>query len=266
MDLFAGTAAHTGPMNFANLSATGTDRSGTGSFGFYEGFNKGTSLSFFGTDLAWQSGVRFTQNNLSGSGFTDETRTQTFLTSGFFRTVDYGFQYGLVLDYLYEDWYYRGDLIQLRGELGWVLRNSHVCGFKFAVAVDDDMATTSVKDNTGNVVRNNINFESIDQYRIFYRQRLARCGSCEGFAGWTDNSDGLIGMDLDLPIHGNLLWNTSATYLIPNESNLNGGNQEEGWNLAIGFTYRPGGLGRGSRYTRPLLKVADNGSMMVGRK
>ncbi len=108
--------------------------------------------------------------------------------------------------------------------------------------------------------------EAMTQYRLFYRQRLARLGACEGFAGWTDNDDGLLGMEIDLPIHGNLLWNTSATYLIPNEGTSNGGNQEEGWNLAFGVTYRPGGLGGQSRYSRPLLKVADNGTMMVDRK
>ncbi|MCS7470811.1 hypothetical protein NZK35_29510 [Stieleria sp. ICT_E10.1] len=266
LDLFAGVAGHTGPMNFANVSSTGTDRRGTGSFGFYEGFNKGTAVRFFGADLAWQSGVRFTQNNLSGAGFTDETRGQVFLTSGIFRTVDYGFQYGLVLDYLYEDWYYRSDLVQLRGELGWVNRGCNVFGLKFAVGIDDDTATTSVLDNSGTVVRNDIAMEAMTQYRLFYRQRLARLGSCEGFVGWTDNDDGLLGMELDLPIHGNLLWNTSATYLIPNEGTSSGGNQEEGWNLAIGFTYRPGGLGGQSRYSRPLLKVADNGTLMVDRK
>ena len=266
LDLFAGMAGHTGPMNFANLSANGTQRSGTGSFGFYEGFNKGTALSFFGTDMAWQSGVRFTQNNLSGAGFTDESREQIFVTSGFFRTVDYGFQYGVVLDYLYEDWYYRGDLIQIRGELGWVDRRANVWGLKFAAGVDDDTATTSVTDVTGAVVRNNIQFEATTQYRLFYRQRLNRCGVFEAFGGWTDNDDGLLGLDLDLPIHGNLLWNTSATYLIPNEGTEVGGNREEGWNLAFGFTYRPGGLANGSRYDRPLLKVADNGTMMVDRR
>lgn len=266
LDLFAGVAGHTGPMNFANISATGTDRRGTGSFGFYEGFNKGTSLRFFGTDMAWQSGVRFLQNNLSGAGFSDETRSQIFVTSGLFRTVDYGFQYGLVLDYLYEDWYYRGNLMQLRGELGWVNGCSNVFGLKFAAGIDDDTATTSVVDNSGTIVRNAISFEATTQYRLFYRQRLARCGSCEGFAGWTENSDGLLGIDVNLPIHGSVLWNTSATYLIPDEVAGNGGNQQEGWNLAFGFTFRPGGLGRGSRYSRPLLNVADNGTMMVDRR
>ncbi|MEL7337961.1 MAG: DUF6666 family protein, partial [Planctomycetota bacterium] len=60
--------------------------------------------------------------------------------------------------------------------------------------------------------------------------------------------------------------NTSATYLIPDEGARNLGNQEETWNLGIGFTYRPGGLRAGSRYDRPMFKVADNGSLLVGRR
>lgn len=266
MDLYAGVTGHTGPMNFANTSATGTDRSGVGSFGFYEGYNKGLSLKFFGTDLAYQSGARFLQSNLSGAGFNDENRVQIFLTSGLYRRVDCGLQFGTVVDYLYEDWYYRGDLIQLRGELSWVMRNSHVLGLKYAAGIDDDQATTSVLDAAGRVVRNQIAFESVTQYRLFYRQPLPQRGLLEAFAGWTDQEDGLLGMELDLPIHGNLLWNTSVTYLIPNEGETNGGHAQEGWNLMIGFTYRPAGLMSGSRYERPLFKVADNGTMIVDRK
>ena len=184
-ELFAGVNGFTGPMNFANISSTDTDRTGTGSFGFYEGFNKGSKLHFFAEELAFQSGVRFTQSNLSGAGFSDERREQIFVTSGLFRRVDYGFQPGVVLDYLYDDWYYRGDLMQIRGELGWVRPNADVFGLKFAAGVKDDDATTSVIDSSGATVRNNISFKALNQYRLFYRGRVGKCGSCEGFFGWT---------------------------------------------------------------------------------
>ncbi|MEO1615755.1 MAG: DUF6666 family protein [Planctomycetota bacterium] len=265
-DFFAGVSSFTGPMNFANVSGTGTDLDGAGSFGFYEGFNRGFSLGLFGSDLAYQSGVRFTQSNLSGAGFTDESRGQVFLTSGLFRRVDYGLQYGVVLDYQYEDWYFRSDMIQLRGELSWVTRAQDVWGFKFAAGVDDDTALTSVTDDAGQVVQNTIVLEPLTQYRIFHRQTLAGCGLFEGFVGWTDNDDGLLGMELDLPIHPNLMWNTSATYLIPSEGTAQAGHTEESWNLGIGLTFRPGGVRGGSRYSRPLFKVADNGSFLVDRR
>jgi hypothetical protein len=265
-ELFGGVNGFTGPMNFANISSTDTDRTGTGSFGFYEGFNQGRKLHFFAEELAFQSGVRFTQSNLSGAGFSDERREQIFVTSGLFRRVDYGFQPGVVLDYLYDDWYYRGDLMQIRGELGWVRPNADVFGLKFATGVKDDDATTSVIDSSGATVRNNIRFKALNQYRLFYRGRVGKYGSCEGFLGWTDNDDGILGFDSDLPIKGNLAWNTSATYLIPYEGRKSGGNIEESWNLSIGFTFYPGRSGARSGYTSPLLKVADNGSLMVDRK
>ncbi|MEM0926335.1 MAG: DUF6666 family protein, partial [Planctomycetota bacterium] len=211
-------------------------------------------------------GLRFTQNNLSGAGFTDESRQQVFLTSGFFRKVDYGLQFGLVLDYQYEDWYFRSDLIQLRGELSWVTRQQHVWGLKFAAGVDDDTALTSVMNAAGQTIRNDIALEATTQYRLFHRQHLTGGGLFEGFAGWTENEDGLLGVELDLPIHPKLAWNTSATYLIPSEGTAQAGHTQEAWNLMIGITYRPGGLRCGSRYSRPLFKVADNGSFLVDRR
>jgi hypothetical protein len=265
MNLFAGVAGFTGPMNYAETNPGGTTQRGAGSFGFYEGYNKGTSLAFFGTDLAYQTGVRFTQSNLSGAGFTDESRSQVFVTTGGFRRVDYGFQFGLVLDYLYDDWYYRSELLQLRGELGWVGRDSNVFGLRFAAGLNTDNAQTSVVNDAGTAVQNNISFEGTTQYRLFYRKHVARFGICEGFAGWTERQDGLLGLDLDLPLNRHWMWNTSATYLIPRDGTSNGGHMEEGWNVAIGFTYRPGGLGS-QRYSHPLLNVADNGTFLVDRK
>ncbi len=264
-EFFGGVMGFTGPMNFANTSGTGVDRRGVGSFGFYEGFNKGNSLLFFETDLAAQYGVRFTQANLSGAGFSDDTRQQVFVTSGLFRRVDYGLQYGMVIDHLYDDWYYRGNVSQIRGELSWVTKRSHVLGLRYAAGINDDSSMTTVTDETGSIIRNNVEFEAMNQYRLFYRQRMAQCGLFEGFVGWTDNDDGLLGMNLDMPIHGNLMWNTSATYLIPNEGAASGGHIEENWNLSMGITFRPGGLNRQSRHNRPLFKVADNGSLMLNR-
>ena len=66
-DFFAGVQSFKGPMNFANVNGADGDRVGSGSFGFYEGFNEGRSLKrWLGWDLAGQFGVRATQSNLSG--------------------------------------------------------------------------------------------------------------------------------------------------------------------------------------------------------
>ncbi len=85
-------------------------------------------------------------------------------------------------------------------------------------------------------------------------------------AGWTDNDDGILGSTLSLPLRRNLVLSTGATYLIPNEGANNGGYEEEGWNIALGLIYRPGGPKGCGRYCRPMFDVADNGSFMVDRK
>ncbi|MCG8649635.1 MAG: hypothetical protein MI861_07370, partial [Pirellulales bacterium] len=265
---FAGVQGFKGPLNFVNTNAANSAIvSGSGSFGFQQGFNMGRTFKpLFRCDLATQFGVRVTQSNLSGAEFTEDTRHQVFLTYGFFRRVDYGLQYGLVLDYLNDDWYFQGDLIQLRGELSWKTRGCHAFGFNYMLALDNDTSDTVVRDGTGNVFGSTISFEATDQYRFFYRRLLNSSGSWDAFAGFTDNDDGLIGTNMNLPLRRNLVLSTGATFLIPREGDSSGGNREEGWNIAMGFTYRPGGPQGGGRYSRPMFDVADNGTFMVDRR
>ncbi|TWU22024.1 hypothetical protein Pla52o_30720 [Novipirellula galeiformis] len=267
-DFFAGVQGFNGPMNFANVDGgNGPARAGSGSFGFYEGFNEGRSLKpLFGWDMSAQLGVRATQSNLSGAGFSDEQRDQVFITAGLFRRVDYGLQYGLVFDYLRDDWFYQADLTQLRGELSWKEHGCHVYGFQFMTSQSDDTSTTSVRDATGATFSSSISMESTDQYRLFYRRLLHNSGSWEAFAGWTDRDDGLLGASMTLPLRQKLALSAGATYLIPNEGTNSIGYQEESWNIGLGLVYRPGGSLGAGRYSRPMFDVADNGTFMVDRK
>ena len=262
-DFFAGAMAFKGPMNFANVNGVGDDRNGSGSFGIYEGFNEGRSLKrWLGWDIAAQLGVRATQSNLSGAEFTGETRNQVFVTWGLFRRVDYGFQYGFVVDYLNEDWYFQGDLTQIRGELSWNTGRCHVFGYQFMASTGDDTSSTVVRDGSGAIVNGSVTFESTDQYRLFYRRTLNGSGAFDAFAGWTDRDDGLIGTTLNLPLRQKLGLQTGVTYLVPN----GGSNEEESWNLSLGVVFRPGGIHGGGRYCRPMFDVADNGTFMMDRR
>jgi len=264
-DFFAGVQGYKGPLNFADVGDN--TRDGSGSFGFYEGFNEGRSLRrWWGWDMAMQWGVRATQSNISGASFTDETRNQVFVTGGLFRRVDYGLQYGLVVDYLNDDWYFQGDLVQLRGELSWRGEGCHVCGFQFMAGTNDDSSTTTVRDDNGVAFNSSVDFEATDQYRFFYRRLLQHSGQWDAFAGWTDNDDGLLGTSLNLPLRRKLVLSTGATYLIPNEGSNSGGHEEEGWNLSLGLIWRPGGPQGCGRYCRPMFDVADNGTFLVDRQ
>ncbi len=264
---FAGVQGYKGPLNFPVTSATNNSRTGSGSFGFHQGFNSGRSLKrWLGCDLASQFGLRATQSNLSGAEFTQETRHQIFLTYGLFRRVDYGLQYGVALDYLNDDWYFQGNLTQLRSELSWRSHGCHVFGFQSMASLGSDTSGTTVNDGTGNLISSTITFQATDQYRFFYRRLLASAGTWDAFAGWTDNDDGLLGANMNLPLRRCLMLQTGATYLIPQEGAASGGNREESWNISLGLVYRPGGPTGCGRYSRPMFDVADNGTFLVDVK
>lgn len=265
-EFFAGVQGHTGPLNHIGITNpnNGTEQTGSGSFGFYEGFNRGKSMNrLLGLDIATQIGVRGTQNNLSGTAFSTDTRHQVFVTAGFFRRVDYGVQYGLVLDYMNQDWYFQSNSLQLRGELSWRARECDTYGFQFMAGVREETISATIIDQTGSPLSNDFRIKPTDQYRFFYRRPLARNGEYELMAGWTDNQDGLLGASFNMPLTHHCSLSSGATYLIPHEGTNTGGFAEENWNISLGLVYRPGGPRGCGRYCRPLFDVADNGTFML---
>ena len=267
-EFFAGVNSFTGPANFANQAATPVDsRNGSGSFGFYEGSNQGFSLKrLFGLDLSSQFGTRATQSSLAGTEFTNETRNQIFVTGGLFRRVDFGLQYGLVVDYLNDDWWFHNDLVQLRGELSWNDGCDHEFGYQFMSGVNDSTSGTSVINAAGTNFLSTVSFTSTDQHRLFFRGSMGGGGQYFAFAGTTDNRDGLLGAGVSTAPRNGLAFQAGTAYLIPHEGRTAGRNENESWNLSMGVIYRPGGRQACGRYCRPMFDVADNGTFMVDRR
>lgn len=260
-ELFAGVQGFTGPLNHPNHASV---RGGSGSFGFYEGFNRGHSLHrITHTDLASQFGVRAAQSNLSGTEFTDEVRRQIFVTGGLFRRVDFGLQYGVVVDYLYDDWWYRNNLVQLRGELSWNDARGHEFGYQFMAGTKDSTSDVTLINEAGALVASTQGFQVTNQHRLFFRGQGSQGGSYHLFAGGTDHGEGLLGGGLTSPIRGLFAMQVGGTYVIPGTSRSSGGYAEEAWNLSMGLVFYPGGRFGQGRYGRPLLDVADNGSFLV---
>jgi len=264
---FGGVQAFTGPMNFVDAAGgNGTVRNGSASFGFYEGFNEGRSLRrWLGTDLSAQFGVRATQSNIHGAEMTNQHRSQVFVTGGLFRRVDYGLQYGAVLDYLSDDWYFHGDLAQIRGEVSWKTGGCHEFGVRYMGAINDDRSAFRVRHDTGGLVDGDVAFEAADQYRFFYRRMLAGAGDATAFLGGVDDGNVLMGGVLNLPLRSKLMLSTSATYLVGSGPDLED-HRTDAWNISVGFVYRPGGPTGCGRYCRPMFDVADNGSFLVRKR
>jgi len=156
------------------------------SHGGFAGFNLGLPLCRISGGLfSGQFGVRTVNTNFGGAQFTDDDRNQIFITAGLFRRVDYGLQGGVVADVLREEWFSDVDLVQIRGELGYVWQNGTSFGFRFATNAQDE--TTDGEFN--NVAFANNFVTTNDWYRFFLRHESAHGGYGEIFGGWTDNEN-----------------------------------------------------------------------------
>ncbi len=262
-DLWLGVSGFSGPSNFIT---SGSNSSGQveGSFGFHEGINLGSSLpSLLCGQLGGQVGVRAVQAQLDGSAASADSRNQFFLTGGLFRRVDYGFQGGLVVDYLHDDWFYQADLLQLRGELSFLLTPCHDLGFRFTSNEQTESVQAFLGTGPSPVT---VDIATLETYRFFYRYLFGDCGrgQAEFNIGFTEDRDTMLGTQISTPLQGQLGLQTTATYMIPRET-ASPAYASEAWNIGLAIVWTPGrGFGGGRDYYRPLFDVADNGSL-IGR-
>jgi hypothetical protein len=235
-------------------------------FGYYGGFNLGWPLCRLTCGvLSAQIGVNSVQTNLNGNQYTINDRDQTFLTLGVYRRVDCGLQAGMAVDYLRQNWYADTESTQLRGDLGWVYPNGTTFGFRFGANVNDSSATLDISDED-----RRLQVRTQDWYKFYLRRETMERGLSEFFLGWTDNSQGVLGMEFDVPIAERVALQAGYTYFLnsdqrpPVETYL-GGNESDAWNISVGLAFRPQGRCYYQSYDRPLFNVADNGSMMIDR-
>lgn len=253
---------------FAGVHGTksAANRGQDGSFGFHEGFNIGTPARniVLPPSVGLQLGFAAAQSNLEGSAFDTNERYQYFLTVGGFRRADYGLQGGLVFDYLWDDWNYELTVGQLRGEISMALSERASYGFSFSAPVEKDTVLARVDG-----VSTTESWETLDVYAIFFRSRMLGGGRGEGrvYAGLTGESDGIIGADTKMPLINGWALETEFMYLVPDNAGQLASNQNESWNVAFGLAWYPGSLACGDciRYHRPLMDVANNGSMILRR-
>jgi hypothetical protein len=260
-ELFAGVQQFSGPANF---QAAAPQAAAGGSHGFQQGFNWSTPMPWiFCGAMTGQFGLRATQNHLEGSSLSDQTRRQLFLSGGMFRHVDFGMQGGCVVDYLDDDWYFRATLVQVRGEFSYRFSPCQELGFRYAVGTQRSTSEEVVR----GAAPNNVTWMALDTYRFFYRQRFGACGNghCEGYVGFSENRDVVLGFSMESPVRGRLGWQLSGNYLLPESAQPNA-YRHEAYSLGLALVFTPGRIfGTGNRYERPLLPVADNGSFLAHR-
>ncbi len=183
-----------------------------------------------------------------------------------FRRVDRGYQYGLVLDYLHDDWYADPDLVQLRGEFAYLWNPAGEVGCWFNAStqrssVQADLGTPNVTPTDGFRT-----YESTDVFAFYLRRRFgpALTSTARFFTGFTGENDGILGADFEMPFNPGWALQAGAVYLIPAQGVENEGYAQESWNVFVGAVWRPRGFAQGD-YHRPLFRVADNGAFFVDR-
>jgi hypothetical protein len=257
LELHSGVQGFTGPAN----------RGAGGSFGFHEGFNWGIPLAGF---FATQWGANWTQNNFDGTFLSADSRHQTFATGGLYRRVDWGFQGGVVVDYLHDEWDYSADLLQLRGELSYLWCGRNELGFWFTAGLNDseNLAMRQPVDAGASlrVIDTTTTLEVNDIYAFFFRRQFACGGQGRLFGGFTSNSQGLVGGDAMLPL--NPCWSLRSSFIFAaadgNDTTVDPGFGGESWNVSISLVWTPFARGgNGPNYCRPLFNVADNGSFLT---
>ena len=237
------------------------------SYGLYGGFNAGLPLCRLSCGLfSGQFGVRTVQSNFNGNSFTSEERSQTFVTGGFYRRVDYGMQLGLVFDVLHEEWFTTDDVVQARGDIGWVYPNGTTLGFRIAKGIQD--ADTSGEHD--GIPFTGLIQQPIDHYRFYYKYDAPSGGTGGGYIGWSGDSQVVMGLDFDIPIAERVAVQSGFSYYLGEEGmppgSLNvGGNPNDGFNIFVGLAFRPRGMSHYNSYHQPMFSVADNGSLMIRR-
>jgi hypothetical protein len=249
------------------VPGTGNELNHDGNFGFYGGFNWGLPLCRISCGLfAGQFGIRSVHSNFGGNAFTTDNRDQLFLTAGFFRRVDYGFQGGVVADVLWDNWYTNSNVAQLRADIAHLWAGGTSFGFRYHTNLSEDVTSGIVR---GQLV-DDIVTSTIDSYRFYIRHEACTGGFGEVFAGWTESAQAILGGEIDVPITDRLATQAGVTYYLddtipPTASNRLGGYVNEAWNVYAGFSFRPCGRNYYRNYDRPFFNVADNGSMLTIR-
>jgi hypothetical protein len=190
-------------------------------------------------------------------------RTQTFVTVGIFQRPTPAFNWGLVYDFSHERYYDDFNLGQVRGQVGFGLRESDEVGARFAKSVQGDAGSMG-----GTAVR----LDPITQVTGYHRHTWATAAQTSVWAGvanghhnvvWVfdDNSRDhnvlVYGAELSMPLSERFAISGAANLVTPTATGT--------VDAYLGITFYLGRSGfRASRNTySPIVPVANNPEMAI---
>jgi hypothetical protein len=190
-------------------------------------------------------------------------RTQSFTTVGLFQRTDWGLNWAVVYDFLFEDYYDNFDLGQFRAKVGFALSCTDEIGARGTIATESDHGTFGAIPLT---------LRPISQASAFWRHTWENCsqttvwiGGCPGH-GEVNVALGdlhptgpcvVFGADLHIPLSDSWAIFGEANFLTPADTGT--------VDAYLGFAYYFGGTAHGFRQRQysPVLPVADSTSFAV---
>jgi len=252
--VWAGVHGFKGPVDFGR----------NGNFGIHEGAQIGMPLGGpFGVGV--QAGLQAVHSNFEGDQalgqFRNADRNQIFFTTGLFRrAMCSGWQWGVTLDLLHDSYYDPMDLTQIRTELGFVFPSGWELGYWGAYGTSDDTLFVNGQ-RLGTA-------DPTDVFLFYVRRYLPEGGEARFWAGFSAEGDGLLGGELTVPLGRCWAIENRVGYLIAHEGPNTGAQAEESWGVSMHLVWYPGRPARSEQADvfRPLVPVADNGTLMVDLK
>ncbi|MEX2112524.1 MAG: DUF6666 family protein [Pirellulales bacterium] len=250
-------SGYTGAQGFKGPPDLGMN----GDFGFYKGVNY--ALPFMQRrSVGAQIGSNVAFSDFTGStGLADRSRTQIFVTGGFFRRApcNQGLQGGAVLDYLYDDWYVTMNLTQVRAEVGY-LWGFHEIGLWAAAHTNSDTQNAPATFETSTVT-----WQANDQYNLYYRANFSYGAVARMWVGLSGHGDVLFGGDAIAPLSESYAILISQNYLMPRGNSSLPDSVVESWGLTLSLVWYPGAKTPNRCFDpyRPLFTVADNSTLFI---
>ncbi|HEY5314657.1 MAG TPA: DUF6666 family protein [Pirellulales bacterium] len=249
------------------------DNGRNSNFGAHSGFNLGDAI-WHHYGLGYQVGAQFIESNVYGDqtatgNFAGGSRRQVFITAGLFHRAfyNYGWQGGVVVDYLNDNYYYSGTMYQIRAELSHLFYGGHEFGSWIA-------ANSYAQQFT--FLGSNQSLRSVDLYTFFYRRNFANGTQGRVWAGFTgpislggsnSNASAIVGADYRIVLSNR--WDfTGVVNYLPSTQGGPAGQQAESWAISMNLVFYPARYARGVHNGpyRPLFNVADNSVFFVNRK
>lgn len=213
---------------------------------------------------AWGVGLQFSSSvawyDWMGSQFTgDKVRFQNFSTLGAFQRLCCGLGYGVVYDWLYDDYYSKMNFSQFRAAVSWQYGCHGEIGVWGAMPYRKD--ATSI----GNPAVLN-NFQPVMQASGYWRHIWTDCAVTTTYVGIAESPSMIpFGTSAQVAINDYVAVVGNYEYILPRTHGAVG-RRDEIWNVGVGFAFYPGSARRVARSQfRPLLPPANNGNFGIWR-